>query len=155
MYLRPSGADPIPGPLLRISQVKWCGGDSFDGCLLFDECHKAKNLTKGTKVGLAVQLVQERLPNARVIYCSATGVSDTSNMAYMGRLGLWGAGSLYPNFDAFSRTLNSRGMGAMEMLAGHLKVYSNESSRMSISWSLLVLRRVLQKQFWPRVNGLL
>ena len=30
------------------------GGADFDGCLLFDECHKAKNLSKGTKVGLAV-----------------------------------------------------------------------------------------------------
>ena len=25
-------------------------GDGFDGCILFDECHKAKNLTKGTQV---------------------------------------------------------------------------------------------------------
>lgn len=69
-----------------------------------------------------MQEIQELLPNARVVYCSATGVSDTANMAYMGRLGLWGAGSLYPDFGSFSTTLNSRGMGAMEMLAGHLKV---------------------------------
>ena len=45
----------------------------FDGCLLFDECHKAKNLGAHppTKVGLAVAEIQELLPNARVIYCSA------------------------------------------------------------------------------------
>ena len=30
----------------RLSQlVEWCGGPSFEGCLLFDECHKAKNWT--------------------------------------------------------------------------------------------------------------
>lgn len=30
----------------RLSQlVAWCGGASFEGCLLFDECHKAKNWT--------------------------------------------------------------------------------------------------------------
>lgn len=23
--------------------MDWCGGDKFDGCLIFDECHKAKN----------------------------------------------------------------------------------------------------------------
>lgn len=28
----------------RLDQlVKWCGGELFDGCLIFDECHKAKN----------------------------------------------------------------------------------------------------------------
>ena len=68
-----------------------------------------------------MEQIQELLPKARVVYCSATGVSDTSNMAYMQRLGLWGAGSLYPTFSAFSTTLDKRGMGAMEMLAGHLK----------------------------------
>ena len=28
----------------RLKQIlQWCGGD-FDGCIVFDECHKAKNL---------------------------------------------------------------------------------------------------------------
>lgn len=28
----------------RLQQlVNWCGGEEFDGCLVFDECHKAKN----------------------------------------------------------------------------------------------------------------
>jgi hypothetical protein len=28
----------------RLQQiVKWCGGADFDGCLIFDEAHKAKN----------------------------------------------------------------------------------------------------------------
>ena len=28
----------------RLQQlVDWCGGEDFDGCLVFDECHKAKN----------------------------------------------------------------------------------------------------------------
>lgn len=34
--------------------VEWCGGATFDGCLVFDECHKAKNYseskTDGSKV---------------------------------------------------------------------------------------------------------
>ena len=105
----------------RLDQlVEWCG-DGFDGCIFFDECHKAKNLTKGTKAGIKVQALQDRLPNARVVYCSATGVSEPANMAYMVRLGLWGPGSLYPNFARFTGSLTSRGMGAMEMLAAHLK----------------------------------
>ena len=32
----------------RLSQlVEWCGGATFDGCLCFDECHKAKNYQPG------------------------------------------------------------------------------------------------------------
>lgn len=77
--------------------VQWCGGESFDGCLLFDEAHKAKNFAPGkegasTKVAAMVQELQRRLPMARVVYCSATGCSEVGNMAYLQRLGLWGKG---------------------------------------------------------------
>lgn len=67
--------------LSRLQQIiDWIGTD-FDGCILFDECHKAKNLNPGkleasTKSGIAVKSLQERLPRARVVYCSATGVSE-------------------------------------------------------------------------------
>ena len=28
----------------RLQQlIDWCGGPQFEGCLIFDECHKAKN----------------------------------------------------------------------------------------------------------------
>ena len=78
----------IPGgqSCSRLQQlVSWCGGESFDGCLVFDECHKAKNFNPGkeqrsTKVALAVSMVQKMLPRARVVYCSATGVSNVKNM---------------------------------------------------------------------------
>ena len=72
----------------RLQQlVSWCGGEAFDGCLVFDECHKAKNFIPGkeqrsTKVALAVCMVQKMLPRARVVYCSATGVSDVKNMVH-------------------------------------------------------------------------
>lgn len=46
---------------------------------MFDECHRAKNLSpvgssKPTKTGLTVLELQNALPNARVVYASATGV---------------------------------------------------------------------------------
>ncbi|XP_044174018.1 protein strawberry notch homolog 1-like isoform X1 [Acropora millepora] len=61
----------------RMSQLlNWCGHD-FDGVIVLDECHKAKNLvptgsSKPTKTGLAVLELQNKLPKARVVYCSAT-----------------------------------------------------------------------------------
>ncbi len=60
--------------------LDWCG-PGFDGCLVFDEAHKAKSFVPGkegqsTKMALAVLALQEKLPAARVLYCSATGVSE-------------------------------------------------------------------------------
>lgn len=63
----------------RLAQlVEWCGGDKFDGVIVFDECHKAKHLIpsgsqKPTKTGMAVLELQQQLPKARVVYASATG----------------------------------------------------------------------------------
>ena len=37
----------------------------------------------GLQVATSVLELQERLPLARVVYCSATGVSEVGNMAYM------------------------------------------------------------------------
>lgn len=47
-------------------------------------------------------LLQARLPDARVVYCSATGASEPKHMAYMSRLGLWGSGAPFPGgFEEF------------------------------------------------------
>ena len=62
---------------------------TLDPLIVFDECHKAKNLLTGngqpTKTALAVVAIQEALPKARVLYCSATGASEPKNLAYMVR----------------------------------------------------------------------
>ena len=74
--------------------IKWCGGRDFDGCLLFDESHKAKNLKigcfdakgnvqQGSKTAKAVYTIQVECPLARVVYCSATGASEPSNVAFI------------------------------------------------------------------------
>lgn len=46
-------------------------------------------------------ILQARLPEARVVYCSATGASESRNMAYMVRLGLWGDGTSFCDFGEF------------------------------------------------------
>jgi hypothetical protein len=109
-----SGAGKKKKQLTRFDQlVSWCGSD-FDGCLFFDECHRAKNFHTGkqsTKTGTAVYNLQLALPKARVIYCSATGVTDPVNMGYMSRLGLWGVGTPFPTFlDFLSVVENTIGM---------------------------------------------
>ncbi len=105
--------------------VSWLGGADFNGCLMFDECHKAKNIFENeknsSKTGLAVIEIQRLLPNARIIYCSATGISEPSNMAYMTRLDLWGPGKPFLKFQDFKLAIETSGIGMMELLALHLK----------------------------------
>ena len=97
--------------------------DEFDGCIIFDEAHKAKNLYSDppTSTGKLVLELQDRLSNARVMYCSATGVSDLKQLGYATRLGLWGHHTNYPNFESFCTTFEKKGVGAMEMLALEMK----------------------------------
>ncbi|XP_008791000.1 protein FORGETTER 1 isoform X1 [Phoenix dactylifera] len=110
----------------RLQQlVQWCGSE-FDGLLVFDECHKAKNLIpeaggQATRTGEAVLEIQARLPEARVVYCSATGASEPRNMGYMVRLGLWGAGTCFLKFHDFLGALDKGGVGALELVAMDMK----------------------------------
>ncbi|XP_050441174.1 protein strawberry notch [Adelges cooleyi] len=111
----------------RLKQLlNWCG-DNYDGVIVFDECHRAKNLcpvgsTKPTKTGLTVLELQNKLPNARVVYASATGASEPRNMAYMVRLGMWGQGTTFPEFLDFINAVEKRGVGAMEIVAMDMKL---------------------------------
>uniref|UniRef100_UPI0037E99510 si:ch73-63e15.2 isoform X2 n=1 Tax=Semicossyphus pulcher TaxID=241346 RepID=UPI0037E99510 len=105
----------------RIKQIlDWCKPD-FDGVIIFDECHKAKNATS-TKMGKAVLDLQNKLPRARVVYASATGASEPKNMIYMSRLGIWGEGTPFKTFEDFLHAIEKRGVGAMEIVAMDMKV---------------------------------
>ncbi|CAJ1959811.1 unnamed protein product [Cylindrotheca closterium] len=133
--------------------VNWCAGISaitkkadrprleqeFNGCIVFDEAHKAKNLNQDTRTAKLVIRLQRRLPNARVVYCSATGVSDVGHMVYAERLGLWKTHasqanfSLFESFSSFQKTLEQRGLGSLEMLALEMKQVGCFMAR-TLSW---------------------
>ena len=101
----------------RIFQILDWIGEDFDGCLLFDECHRAKNLMaeagngEPTAAGVAVFEIQRLLPKARVVYCSATAVSEPHNYAYMVRLGLWGPSTPFPRPRTFSEKKKEASFG--------------------------------------------
>ncbi|KFM25511.1 Strawberry notch-like protein 1 [Auxenochlorella protothecoides] len=121
--------------------VEWCGKD-FDGLILFDESHKAKNLvpeagTRATKVGLQVSNLQAALPLARVVYCSATGASEPRNMGYMVRLGLWGlGGSAFPTFAKFLEAVQGKGTQAANMATLELVAMDMKAQGMYVSRTL-------------------
>ena len=106
--------------------IDWVGGEAFDGLIIFDESHKAKNLvpekgSKPTRCGEAVQDIQAKLPKARIVYVSATGASDRKNLAYMSRLGLWGPEAPFSDFAKFLQFVDKTGVSAMELVALDLK----------------------------------
>lgn len=119
----------------RIEQlINWVG-KNFDGVIVFDECHKAKNIAMGknkknqSKAAAYAVEIQERLPRARVVYASATGASETKHLGYMTRLGIWGKGTAYESFNEFCSAIERRGVGAMELVAVDLKMRGSYIAR--------------------------
>lgn len=115
----------------RVQQiVDWLGTD-FDGVIVFDESHAMQNAGGGksergdcapSQQGRAGLRLQHALPDARVVYVSATGATTVENLAYAQRLGLWG-GADFP-FDKrtdFVAAIEAGGVAAMEVLARDLK----------------------------------
>ena len=114
--------------------------DAFDGCVVFDEAHRAKNLvpqtektqgrSTGSKTAEAVTALQAHLPNGRVLYVSATAAAETKDLGYMTRLGLWGRGCTFPDFSSFATGIARAGVGAMELVAMDMKARGLFVSRM-------------------------
>lgn len=114
----------------RVDQlVEWFGED-FDGVIAFDEAHNMGNATsvkgsRGLKTAaqkaLAGLELQKRLPNARVVYVSATGATEVSNLAYADRLGLWGRETPFASREEFVTQVDAGGIAAMELIARDMK----------------------------------
>ncbi len=114
----------------RLSQiVKWFG-PNYDGVIIFDESHNMGNAlavkgkrgtSKPSATALAGVELQKQLPNARIVYVSATGATEVMNLAYASRLGLWGDKTPFPTAINFVSQISSGGITAMEMVAMNLK----------------------------------
>lgn len=125
-------------PLTRVEQLATWFGEDYDGVIIFDEAHNAGNAvemkgsrgkTKPAARALAMVELQRRLPNARVVYLSATGATQVSNLAYADRLGLWGEGTEFANREAFVNAVSAGGVAAMELVARDMKAQGMYMSR--------------------------
>ncbi len=117
--------------LSRVKQiVEWLGSD-FDGVIIFDESHAMQNAGGGkgergdvaaSQQGRAGLRLQHALPNARVVYVSATGATTVHNLAYAQRLGLWGGEDFpFATRAEFVTAIEDGGVAAMEVLARDLR----------------------------------
>ncbi|WP_118138275.1 strawberry notch-like NTP hydrolase domain-containing protein [Oceanicella sp. SM1341] len=115
----------------RVKQiVEWLGSD-FDGVIIFDESHAMQNAGGGkgdrgeiaaSQQGRAGLRLQHALPDARVVYVSATGATTVHNLAYAQRLGLWGGEDFpFQTRAEFVEAIEAGGVAAMEVLARDLR----------------------------------
>jgi len=123
----------------RLSQIIDWLGETFDGVVVFDEAHAMANAVgdkgeRGEKAasqqGRAGLRLQNALPDARVLYVSATGATTVSNLAYAARLGLWGSTDMpFATRQDFVSAMEAGGIAAMEVLARDLKALGLYASR--------------------------
>jgi predicted RNA methylase len=126
----------------RVSRVKqiveWLGSD-FDGVIIFDEAHSMQNAAGGksergdvaaSQQGRAGLRLQHALPNARIVYVSATGATTVHNLAYTQRLGLWGGEDFpFSTRAEFVEAIEAGGVAAMEVLARDLRALGLYTAR--------------------------
>ncbi|MEZ2129768.1 MULTISPECIES: strawberry notch-like NTP hydrolase domain-containing protein [unclassified Sinorhizobium] len=131
--------DEREGKRSRVQQIiDWLGND-FDGVIVFDEGHAMANAAGGktergdkaaSQQGRAGLRLQRALPDARVIYVSATGATDVESLAYAERLGMWGSSDFpFPTRSEFIAAIEDGGVAAMEVLARDLKAMGLYASR--------------------------
>lgn len=144
--------DEREGKRSRVQQiVDWLGQEAgsgeaatgsakgFDGVIIFDEGHAMANAAGGksdrgeksaSQQGRAGLRLQRALPDARVVYVSATGASEVEQLTYAERLGLWGGADFpFSTRSEFIAAIEDGGVATMEVLARDLKAMGLYASR--------------------------
>jgi len=124
--------DVQSGEYVRVVQAAAWAGSGFQGALLMDEAQAMRNAAgdedqsgRGSsdisQQGLAGIALQDALPDARVVYASATGATDVHNLAYATRLGIWGEGTPFADRKTFIKTFEDGNIGDLEQVTLSLK----------------------------------
>ena len=132
----------------RLDQIiEWLAGGTgediervCDAVIVFDESHALSNAAAREMEGVRTQIasqqgraglaLQRRLPDARVLYVSATGATTIDAIAYAERLGLWGFDETpFRTRDAFMGAMDAGGVAALEIVARDLKAMGRYQAR--------------------------
>ena len=146
--------------------IEWLGKD-FDGVVAFDEAHAMGNafpikgkrgLKKPSQQAIAGINLQNELPDARVVYVSATGATEISNLSYADRLGLWGEGTAFADVRTFIENVSMGGIASMELISRDMKAMGMYLSR-SLSYDGVSYERLehtlspLQEDMYNELAG--
>lgn len=138
------GVDPDTNAILyqrRLDQLVAALGPDFDGVIVFDEAGELENgdphfkdsegytSRKASLQGRVAIELQERLPDARVLYVSATAAQRIDALAYSPRLQLWGDGTAFPTKRHFLTTMVDGGTAALEVICRDLKAQGKLCAR--------------------------
>jgi len=127
------------GKVSRLEQiVSWLGSAS-DAPIVFDESHAMANaasekggrgVRKASQQGIAGLRLQRALPNARILYVSATGATKLENLSYLERLGLWGTADMpFRSREDFLSQVGMGGVAALEAVSRDLKALGMYAAR--------------------------
>ena len=135
------------GKTSRLDQiVAWLAGSAdederhaFSGVIVFDEAHAMANAAgakgprgevKPSQQGRAGLRLQNALPDARMLYASATGATTVPGLAYARRLGLWASDETpFETRGEFVAAMEAGGVAAMEVVARDLKALGLHQAR--------------------------
>jgi antirestriction protein ArdC/phage/plasmid primase-like uncharacterized protein/predicted RNA methylase len=146
--------------------IEWLGKD-FDGVIAFDEAHSMGNATpvrgkrglkKPSQQAIAGVNLQHQLPDARIVYVSATGATEVSNLSYANRLGLWGEGTAFADVQTFIDDVSRGGIASMELISRDMKAMGMYVSR-SLSYDGVSYERLehtlspLQEDIYNELAG--
>lgn len=142
----------VSGSSSRQQQIIDWFGAGEDGVVVFDEAQNLRNTREKNKSswgeislqGIAALELQNALPNARVVYSSATSASDISSLGYAIRLGLWGRGTAFQTAEKFFQEMEDGGTNALEMVARDLKAMGLYLSA-NLSYEGVKYERVMRK----------
>ena len=91
---------------------------------------RASAAIEASQQGRAGLRLQHALPDARVVYVSATGATTVHNLAYAQRLGLWGGEDFpFATRAEFVEAIEDGGVAAMEVLARDLRALGLYTAR--------------------------
>lgn len=112
----------------------------MNGILAFDEAHNMRNAVEDkhdegsgkknqSQQGMRGVEIQDALPEAGVLYASATMATDVYNLGYAPRLGLWGQNAPFPSAEAFIGEMHELDEAALEQVCIDLKAAGRYCSR--------------------------
>lgn len=121
--------------------LDWANGrKEMDGILAFDEAHNMRNAVEDmhdegsgkrnqSQQGVRGVELQDALPEAGVIYASATMATDVYNLGYAPRLGLWGQDAPFSSATSFIGEMHELDEAALEQICIDLKAAGRYCSR--------------------------
>jgi hypothetical protein len=137
-------AEP-PGPKIetvmrrRVDQLIDALPPTFDGVIVLDESGELENADpsvtehgnsrEASLQGQTALELQARLPNARIVYISATGTSRIDGLAYASRLHLWGDSTGFASQTQFMKAMQKGGTAALEVVCRELKALGRICAR--------------------------